>query len=67
MLSTVIVLFPACDQGGVKYTDGVDFIAADGCNECECVQGVIQCTQNPCFAIGVTGTFFSLVADQTFS
>lgn len=43
----------ACIENGITYTDGAEFLAADGCNECECDGGVVRCENEPCFATGV--------------
>ena len=50
MFSYLITVVPpqVCLIDGVTYTAGLEFVAADGCNECECIAGVITCTTEPC-------------------
>ena len=43
-----VVTPQVCLIDGVTYTAGLEFVAADGCNECECIAGVITCTTEPC-------------------
>lgn len=37
-----------CVYNGTTYASGAEFVAVDGCNECECINGGVTCTTEPC-------------------
>ena len=37
-----------CLYNGVTYANGAEFAAIDGCNECECANGVTTCSTEVC-------------------
>jgi hypothetical protein len=37
-----------CTHRGVRYDDGANFPAGDGCNTCTCTKGTASCTEKAC-------------------
>lgn len=42
-----------CLYNGKTYSDGAEFLAVDGCNECECDNGVLECSTDICTPQGI--------------
>lgn len=43
-----VIIITACSFNGLTYAHGAEFVAPDGCNECECAGGTVSCTTDIC-------------------